>query len=115
LAEQVAARCRQAMPVLDCVLFCCSDTNQQGWDSGESRVTVMVLTLTLTYRVMIHLNERLANRIMCTVVCCSIKAIGYDMDYTLIHYDVNAWEVRPHMGSTGSPACWRSHLSSCSL
>jgi hypothetical protein len=22
----------------------------------------------------------------------SIKAIGYDMDYTLIHYDVNAWE-----------------------
>jgi hypothetical protein len=24
----------------------------------------------------------------------SIKAIGYDMDYTLIHYDVNAWEVR---------------------
>lgn len=36
---------------------------------------------------------------MC-VVCltffplCSIKAIGYDMDYTLIHYDVNAWEVR---------------------
>jgi hypothetical protein len=23
----------------------------------------------------------------------SIKAIGYDMDYTLIHYDVNAWEV----------------------
>jgi hypothetical protein len=24
---------------------------------------------------------------------CSIKAIGYDMDYTLIHYDVDAWEV----------------------
>jgi hypothetical protein len=24
----------------------------------------------------------------------AIKAIGYDMDYTLIHYDVNAWEVR---------------------
>jgi hypothetical protein len=31
----------------------------------------------------------------------SIKAIGYDMDYTLIHYDVNAWEVRG-----GGLACW---------
>lgn len=28
----------------------------------------------------------------------SIKAIGYDMDYTLIHYDVNAWEVRCGLG-----------------
>jgi len=26
----------------------------------------------------------------------SIKAIGYDMDYTLIHYDVNAWEGRAY-------------------
>eukprot|EP00775_Hariotina_reticulata_P009908 gene9907-10064_t len=27
----------------------------------------------------------------------SIKAIGYDMDYTLIHYDVNAWEFDPNL------------------
>ncbi|GAX76350.1 hypothetical protein CEUSTIGMA_g3796.t1 [Chlamydomonas eustigma] len=26
----------------------------------------------------------------------SIKAIGYDMDYTLIHYDVEAWEGRAY-------------------
>eukprot|EP01024_Parvocaulis_polyphysoides_P025936 TRINITY_DN2359_c0_g1_i3.p1 TRINITY_DN2359_c0_g1~~TRINITY_DN2359_c0_g1_i3.p1 ORF type:complete len:525 (+),score=97.34 TRINITY_DN2359_c0_g1_i3:818-2392(+) len=26
----------------------------------------------------------------------SIKAIGFDMDYTLIHYDVNAWEGRAY-------------------
>ncbi len=58
------------------------------------------------------------NNLICVVLCClvrkvssrlqpnsvqpysvqpnsvsrSIKAIGYDMDYTLIHYEVNAWE-----------------------
>ncbi|CAD7698278.1 unnamed protein product [Ostreobium quekettii] len=26
----------------------------------------------------------------------SIKCIGYDMDYTLVHYDVNAWEGRAY-------------------
>lgn len=31
----------------------------------------------------------------------SIKAIGYDMDYTLIHYDVNAWEVSSRVHCTG--------------
>lgn len=24
----------------------------------------------------------------------AIKAIGYDLDYTLVHYDVEAWEGR---------------------
>jgi hypothetical protein len=56
----------------------------------------------------------------------SIKAIGYDMDYTLIHYDVNAWEVRGrreararggwpvvqyHTGG-GQPVSWRTHAGS---
>eukprot|EP00798_Chlamydomonas_sp_ICE-L_P002058 gene2058-18236_t len=31
-----------------------------------------------------------------TLNMASIKAIGYDMDYTLIHYDVNAWEGRAY-------------------
>lgn len=36
----------------------------------------------------------------CTFACGhSIKAIGYDMDYTLIHYDVNAWEVSERAAS----------------
>jgi hypothetical protein len=26
----------------------------------------------------------------------SIKAVGFDMDYTLVHYDVKAWEARAY-------------------
>ncbi|MEK7704686.1 MAG: 5'-nucleotidase domain-containing protein, partial [Myxococcota bacterium] len=26
----------------------------------------------------------------------AVRAIGYDMDYTLIHYDVTAWERRAY-------------------
>ena len=26
----------------------------------------------------------------------SIKAVGYDMDYTLVHYHVDTWERRAH-------------------
>ena len=39
----------------------------------------------------------------------SIQAIGYDMDYTLVHYDVNAWERRAYeygmssLGELGFP------------
>ena len=39
----------------------------------------------------------------------SVRAIGYDMDYTLIHYDVDEWErgafefARRHLGSLGWP------------
>ena len=38
----------------------------------------------------------------------SIQAIGYDMDYTLVHYDVNAWEGRAYdfaMRSLASIGC----------
>jgi len=38
----------------------------------------------------------------------SIQAIGYDMDYTLVHYDVNAWEGRAYdfaMRSLASVGC----------
>jgi hypothetical protein len=46
----------------------------------------------------------------------SIKAIGYDMDYTLIHYDVNAWEVSfgggalRGFGSTRFRSSWASTM-----
>ena len=26
----------------------------------------------------------------------AIRAIGFDMDYTLVHYDVDAWEERAY-------------------
>jgi hypothetical protein len=28
---------------------------------------------------------------------CQIRCIGYDMDYTLIHYKVTEWEGRAYM------------------
>src|SRR4051812_7763283 len=31
----------------------------------------------------------------------AIRAIGYDMDYTLIHYKVEAWEKRAYASITG--------------
>lgn len=40
-----------------------------------------------------HKNGLFCNR---TLNLRSIKAIGYDMDYTLIHYDVEAWEERAY-------------------
>ena len=39
----------------------------------------------------------------------SVRAVGYDMDYTLIHYDVNEWErgafdhARAHLSDMGWP------------
>ena len=46
----------------------------------------------------------------------SIRAIGYDMDYTLIHYRVDEWEKAGVPARQGSPdrsglADWRSHHS----
>ena len=40
-----------------------------------------------------HKNGLFCNR---TLNLRSIEAIGYDMDYTLIHYDVAAWEERAY-------------------
>jgi 5'-nucleotidase len=39
-----------------------------------------------------------SQRIFCnrTLNLRSIKAIGYDMDYTLVHYKVGAWERRAY-------------------
>ena len=39
-----------------------------------------------------------ARRIFCnrTLNLRSIRAIGYDMDYTLIHYHVERWEARAY-------------------
>lgn len=50
---------------------------------------------------MTHLPETLPDRtrgIFCnrTLNLRSIKAIGYDMDYTLVHYHVEAWEGRAY-------------------
>ncbi|MEC7752241.1 MAG: 5'-nucleotidase domain-containing protein, partial [Myxococcota bacterium] len=30
-----------------------------------------------------------------------VKAIGYDMDYTLVHYDAAAWEERAYLALKG--------------
>ena len=45
---------------------------------------------------MSELSERRASGIFCnrTLNLRSIRAIGYDMDYTLIHYHVDVWEER---------------------
>ncbi len=43
-------------------------------------------------------NTPLKNGLFCnrTINLRTIAAIGYDMDYTLIHYDVEAWEERAY-------------------
>lgn len=43
-----------------------------------------------------YLSQRPDRAVYCsrTLNLRSIKCIGYDLDYTLIHYDVEAWEGR---------------------
>lgn len=56
-------------------------------------------------------TARSERRIFCnrTLNLRSIQAIGYDMDYTLVHYNVNAWEgtaylhIKERLASLGFP------------
>jgi 5'-nucleotidase len=62
-------------------------------------------------------------RVFCnrTLNLRSIRAIGFDMDYTLVHYDVRAWEARAYAhvqqrllerGHAGRASCASSRTSS---
>ena len=60
----------------------------------------------------VHPDQAAPNRrIFCnrTLNLRSVQAIGYDMDYTLVHYNVNEWEgtayehIRGRLGALGFP------------